>query len=185
VRPSGISNTIGSLVSCLSSASSLRCRLIVFIVPASITLRPAPTRLSKMINRNLYKRLERLEGRARVVTVPRFVVVNSGTPGGPTCVPGPDGRLVWWNPTEGCRVGELLEDSENPAVEMRVVLTVARTPTTVTGPDGRLVWLEPPEGSSAGEAIEDHPTKFICRRAFISGNNSSSRPRRERAEDPE
>jgi hypothetical protein len=34
-----------------------------------------------MINRNLYKRLERLEARARVVTVPRFVVINGGTPG--------------------------------------------------------------------------------------------------------
>jgi hypothetical protein len=86
-------------------------------------------------------------------------------------------------------VGELLEDSENPDAELRVVISNARTvresgPTTVMGPDGRLVWLEPPEGSSAGEAIEDHLTKFIPLTAS-SANNSSSRPRRDCAEDPE
>jgi hypothetical protein len=131
-----------------------------------------------MIKRELYRRLERLEACVRAVTVPRYVVINGGTPGGPTCVWGPDDRLVWWNPPEGCEVGELLDDSENPEVERRVVLIGARNgkepgPTTVMGPDGRLVWLEPPEGARAGEPIEDHLTKFICRRPS-SGNNSSS-----------
>ena len=51
-----------------------------------------------MINRNLHKRLERLEAGARAATVPRFVLINGGTPGGLTCVWGPDGQLVWWNP---------------------------------------------------------------------------------------
>jgi hypothetical protein len=133
-----------------------------------------------MINRNLYRRLERLEAGARAATVPRFVVINGGTPGGRTCVWGPDGELVWWNPPAGCKVGELFADSDNPEVEMRVVLIGARDgrepgPTTVRGPDGRLVWMEPPEGCKAGELIEDHLTKFICRRPS-SSNNSPSRP---------
>lgn len=142
-----------------------------------------------MINRNLYRRLERLEASARAAIVPRFVLINGGTPGGLTCVRGPDGRFVWWNPPEGCKVGELLEDSYNPQVEMRVILDVARNggdrgPTTVKGPDGRLVWLEPPEGYRAGEPIEDHLTKFICRRPY-SSSNSSSWTRRDRAADTE
>src|ERR1019366_6196660 len=157
-------------------------------------------RISKMINRNLYKRLERLESRARAVSVPdgiRLVLVNDGTPGGLTCVWGLDGRLVWWNPPEGCKVGELLEDTDNPearslrgmvADEMRIVIIGARGgreagPTTARGPDGRLVWLGPPEGSRGGEPIEDHLTRSPGRRAS-AGNHSSSRTRREGAGDP-
>ena len=85
----------------------------------------------------------------------RFVIVNGGEPGGLTCVWGPDGRHVWWNPPEGCKVRDLLEDTYSPC-EMRVVIIGARDgrdagPTTVMGPDGRLVWLESsPRESAAG-----------------------------------
>ena len=153
-----------------------------------------------MTNRNLYKRLERLEARALAVSAPdgfRLVMVNGGTPGGLTSVRGPDGRDVWWNPPEGCKVGELLENSDSPEArslrgmvpdEMRIVFMAARDgreagPTTSRGPDGRLVWLEPPEGSRVGEPIEDHLTRSLGRRAS-SGNNSSSWTRREGAGDP-
>jgi hypothetical protein len=125
-----------------------------------------------MIKRDLYKRLERLETRALVAADAagiRLVFVNDGTPGGLTCVRGPDGRHVWWNPPEGCKVGDLLEDRDKPASRlfparvpcgMRVIFVAARDgreagPTTVIGPDGRHVWREPPEGCKEGELIED------------------------------
>ena len=66
-----------------------------------------------MINRNLYKRLERLEGLAMAAGVPdevRMVFVNGGSLR-PACVIGPDGRYVWWKPPEGCQEGEPIEDS--------------------------------------------------------------------------
>jgi hypothetical protein len=143
-----------------------------------------------MIKRNLYRRLEQLEACAPAAPVPEFVVVNAGTPGGVTCVWGPDGRLVWWNPPKGCKVGELLEDSESPEArslrgmapdEMRVVIIGARDgrdagPTTVIGPDGRLVWLEPPEGSQAGQPIEDHLTRFVERRPRQTGRGPFASP---------
>ena len=44
--------------------------------------------IERMINRNLYKRLERLESRSGDAILPRFVVVNSLAPGGATCVRG-------------------------------------------------------------------------------------------------
>jgi hypothetical protein len=110
-----------------------------------------------MINRNLSKRLERLETRAQDAIAPRFVVVNSRKPGGATCVRGPDGRQVWWNPPEGCKVGEPL-DGVSPDGMFIVVLTFRggrdAEPTTVVGRDGRLVWREPPEGCQVGEPIE-------------------------------
>jgi len=121
-----------------------------------------------MISRALYKRLERLEARAWAEAVPvedRLTFVNFGTPGGLTSVRGPDGRQVWWNPPAGCKVGELLEDSENSGVGLvrgrvpnrcRVMFGHPDWgPTTVMGTDGRLVWLKPPEGCKEGEPIED------------------------------
>jgi hypothetical protein len=110
-----------------------------------------------MINRNLHKRLEKLEARAQDAIAPRFVVVNGRTPGGATCVRGPDGRQVWWNPPEGCKSGELLGGESSDG--MFIVILGVRggadaQPTTAMGPDGRLVWLDPPEGCKAGEPIE-------------------------------
>ena len=122
-----------------------------------------------MISRNLYKRLERLEARALAASGRggiRVAFVNSGS-ARPACVIGPDGRYVWWKPPEGCKVGKLVEDSDNPetggfltgADRLLLVQFVApgrsAEPTTVMGPDGRLVWLEPPEGCKEGEPIED------------------------------
>jgi len=110
-----------------------------------------------MINRNFYKRLERLETRAQDAIPPRFVVVNGGEPGGATSVRGPDGRPVWWNPPEGFKAGEPL-DAISPCEVFIVVLQTRGGPdvtaTTARGPDGRLVWLNPPEGCKAGEPIE-------------------------------
>ena len=123
-----------------------------------------------MINRNLYKRLERLEALAMAAGVSdehRMVFVNGGSLR-PACVIGPDGRYVWWKPPEGCRVGELVEDRSPPVRARSSQAGVPDTiiigfvdgqggkgPTTVIGPDGRLVWLEPPEGCQEGEPIED------------------------------
>jgi hypothetical protein len=114
-------------------------------------------RISKMINRNLYKRLERLEARVQDAIPPRHEVVNSQTPGGPTCVRGPDGRQVWWNPPEGCKSGEPLDGVSSEG--MHIVVMGVRggrdaAPTTAIGPDGQVVWLDPPEGCQAGEPIE-------------------------------
>jgi hypothetical protein len=126
-----------------------------------------------MNRRNLSRRLDRLEALA-----PRWnpteievVFVNDGQPGGLRSVRGPDDRHVWWNPPEGCKVGELIEDSVTPRAEARllgghvlhkmsVVFMEGREggpggPKAEPGPDGRLVWLEPPEGCQAGEPIED------------------------------
>jgi hypothetical protein len=123
-----------------------------------------------MINKGLYKRLERLESRALSAsgTVAPLEFINNGTPGGLKSVRGPDGRHVWWNPPEGCKVGELLEDGEarqarslrGTVPHFRILLIDAENgkevgPTTVAGPDDRLVWLEPPAGCKAGEPIED------------------------------
>jgi hypothetical protein len=110
-----------------------------------------------MISRNLLKRLEQLENRAQDTITPPFVAVNSRAPGGATCVRGPDGRNVWWNPPEGCKTGEPL-DGVSPDEMFIVVLGVRggpdAEPTTAIGPEGRLVWLEPPEGCQVGEPIE-------------------------------
>src|SRR5579872_2277719 len=110
-----------------------------------------------MINRNLRKRLERLETRAEDAIAPRYVVVNSREPGGATCVRGPDGRPVWWNPPEGCKVGEPLDGVSSSGMYI-VVLTLRggpdAEPTTAIGPEGRLVWVNPPDGCQVGEPIE-------------------------------
>lgn len=72
-----------------------------------------------MIKRNLYRRLEQLEACAPAAPVPEFVVVNAGTPGGVTCVWGPDGRLVWLEPPEGSQAGQPIEDHLTRFVERR------------------------------------------------------------------
>jgi hypothetical protein len=46
-----------------------------------------------------------------------FMEGREGGPGGPKAEPGPDGRLVWSEPAEGCQVGEPIEDS---AASMRL-----------------------------------------------------------------
>jgi hypothetical protein len=108
-----------------------------------------------MINRNLYKRLERLEAQAlaaRGGDENIIAFVNGGSLR-PACVIGPDGAYVWWKPPEGCKVSDLVDPQmmlvafADPGDEME--------PTTVMGPDGRLVWLEPPQGHKEGEPIED------------------------------
>jgi hypothetical protein len=123
-------------------------------------------RKSKMINRNLYKRLERLEARSLAASVPeenRIVFVNGGSLR-PACVIGPDGRFVWWRPPAGYKVGELIEDSETRpglyGVPARILVGFADDeggagPTTLRGPDKRLVWLKPPKGCKEDEPIED------------------------------
>jgi len=125
-----------------------------------------------MTKGNLCRRLERLEARAwatRVSNQVKVVFVNGDTPGGLRSVRGTDGRHVWWNPPEGCKVGELLEgsdDAEGRSMrggvpdEIRVVFIDAKEggpadPTTVMGPNRQLVWLEPPEGYKEGQPIED------------------------------
>jgi hypothetical protein len=54
----------------------------------------APERRSKMIHRNLYKRLERLEDSAREATVPGLVLINEGTAAGLISVLGAAGSFV-------------------------------------------------------------------------------------------
>jgi hypothetical protein len=75
------------------------------------------------------KRLERLEAgilRRTPEKLPSFTVVNASGSGAPSSVIGPDGRDVWWNPPEGHKVGELLEDSAykgpgGPSIGFRIV----------------------------------------------------------------
>jgi hypothetical protein len=73
-----------------------------------------------MIKRILYRRLERLE--ARVLSggrVPVFKTVyahvRDGKAAGSSVIR-PDGRHVWWEPPEGCKEGEPVEDSQNSHV---------------------------------------------------------------------
>jgi hypothetical protein len=133
-------------------------------------------RISKMISRNLYKRLERLEADARRACGRggiKVAFVNSGMR--PACVIGPDGSHIWWKPPEGRKVGEPVQDPDDfdargfrsgadrlllisfvrPGNEAGRTAVQIPEPTTVRGPDGRLVWLEPPEGYEEGEPIED------------------------------
>src|SRR5580704_8878758 len=127
-------------------------------------------RKSEMNRRNFTKRLDRLEALALRLNPPRIRIefVNDRTPGGLRSVRGPDDRHVWWNPPEGGKVGELLEDSDTPRDEMRskipelisVVFIRPRGPKAVPGPDGRFVWLEPPKGCEVGEPIEDSATSM-------------------------
>ena len=70
-----------------------------------------------MIKKNIYRRLERLE--ARVSPACRAPVIRTlyahsrdGKPAGLSVI-GPDGRHVWWEPPEGCKKGEPVEDSQN------------------------------------------------------------------------
>jgi len=73
-------------------------------------------RISKMIKRNLYRRLEQLE--AHVMPderAPLFQLVYAHPRDGkPACssVVEPDGRRVWLEPPEGCKKGEPVENSQ-------------------------------------------------------------------------
>jgi hypothetical protein len=50
------------------------------------------------------------EGRLLQAEVPLLFIVGCGRKG-PTTAIGPDGRLVWLEPPEGCKAGEPIEDS--------------------------------------------------------------------------
>ena len=66
----------------------------------------------EMTKKNPYRRIEQLEARAlaaaRITREIPIIVINEGKPGAVSCVKGPDGRDVWWNPPEGHQCGELL-----------------------------------------------------------------------------
>jgi hypothetical protein len=83
-----------------------------------------------MSRRNLYKRLERVEARL-ASTRDGFDVmfVNGKEPGGPTCVRGPDGRLVWGKPPAGCKAGELLDARDTPGHSPLRVIFVSPSET--------------------------------------------------------
>jgi hypothetical protein len=70
-----------------------------------------------MIKRIFYRRLERLEASVLAATrLPVYKTVyahlRDGKPAGSSVI-GPDGRHVWWEPPEGCKEGEPVEDSRN------------------------------------------------------------------------
>jgi hypothetical protein len=81
-------------------------------------------RISKMNKGNLQRRLHLVEARALIAsTMPSdirivFCHASDGRPAG-ISVFGPDGRLVWLEPPEGSREGELVRETDNlPGIGM-------------------------------------------------------------------